>query len=950
MRMLLTLALFSAFAAPCAAQEIPRAVDSRLSIELFATEPDIVTPTSIAVDDRGRVLAIECHTHFRPQNYAGPAADRIRIFEDTDADGHADRISTFYEGSRWTMSLAIDRQGRLYVATRDEIFRLRDTDGDGHADERTPIVTLRSKATYPHNGLAGFAFDFAGNLYFGMGENLGEPYELVGSDGSTQRGPQGGHLFRCTADGANLERYATGFWNPFHMAVDPFGRLLAVDNDPHSRPPCRLLHIVPGGNYGYKYSNGAQGLHPFTAWNGETPGSLPMVAGTGEAPCGIVTYQSNELPDDYCGNLLITSWGDHRLDRVTLEPRGASFRAQPKAIIAGGENFRPVGIAVAPDGSLFVSDWVDKSYEVHGKGRLWHIKSAAAKRAPPAAAADSLVHGIGREPGTQKLYFAPGSLGNERLGQIVGDEAQSNRVRAAAMTALGAANHLDPVAALLQSKTTPAELAQYAWSILNVHGPTADGWRLAADQPPEVRAAALRWTSADHLAELWSASEETDPFIAQAARLALGRLGAVHADSDVSKLPAGQRLAALLVLRDSSQPPGRLLAESLADADPRVRFAALQWIGEDKLLDYRDGLPKALSAGPMSGELFAAYLAALENLDAAGRPAGQKPNPAEKERNPEQYVAQTLADAQAPSEARRWALRVLRPDHPMLTVDFLRGLLDSDDVQLRREAVRTLAASPHDWRVAPLAEIARDTKRAVALRADATAGLPPQETDLLVELVASDSPPIEHEALRSLVGATLDAGQRSSLQRAAHDPAVEQLVARVLDPQLAVNRPAADDVDAWVGLLAGPADADEGQRVFNSRVGGCARCHTMDGRGGQIGPDLSLVGRALERRRLIESILRPSKEIAPQFVSWTVETKDGQTLSGLLVGEAGDGVQTYVDVQGTKFSLLADAIEARSPQSRSLMPDGLERALTVQELRDLLAYLKPADSPSETKP
>ncbi len=148
-----------------------------------------------------------------------------------------------------------------------------------------------------------------------MGENLGEPFELVGSDGSTQRGTQGGHVFRCSADGGNLERYATGFWNPFHMAIDPFGRLLAVDNDPHSHPPCRLVHVVPGGDYGFKYRNGAQGLHPFTGWNGETPGSLPMVAGVGEAPSGIVTYQSDQLPADYQGNLLITSWGDHRLER-----------------------------------------------------------------------------------------------------------------------------------------------------------------------------------------------------------------------------------------------------------------------------------------------------------------------------------------------------------------------------------------------------------------------------------------------------------------------------------------------------------------------------------------------------------------------------------------------------------------------------------------------------------
>ena len=81
---------------------------------------------------------------------------------------------------------------------------------------------------------------------------------------------------------------ATGFWNPFHLCVDAFDRLFAVDNDPDSRPPCRLMHIVPDGDYGYRYRNGRKGVHPFTAWNGELPGTLPMTAGTGEAPSGVL--------------------------------------------------------------------------------------------------------------------------------------------------------------------------------------------------------------------------------------------------------------------------------------------------------------------------------------------------------------------------------------------------------------------------------------------------------------------------------------------------------------------------------------------------------------------------------------------------------------------------------------------------------------------------------------
>ena len=109
----------------------PTASDSRLVIERFAANPDIVTPTGIAVDAKGGVLVIESHTHFRPEGYQGPPADRIRRFEDTDHDGKADKITTVFEGSKFTMSLAVDADGSLVVATRYEVFRLRDSDGDG---------------------------------------------------------------------------------------------------------------------------------------------------------------------------------------------------------------------------------------------------------------------------------------------------------------------------------------------------------------------------------------------------------------------------------------------------------------------------------------------------------------------------------------------------------------------------------------------------------------------------------------------------------------------------------------------------------------------------------------------------------------------------------------------------------------------------------------------------
>src|SRR5208283_1472382 len=158
------------------------------------------------------------------------------------------------------MSLALGPNKAVYLATRSDIYLMHDK--EGMAGERRVIVKLETKGTYPHNGLSGFAFDGLGNLYFSLGENLGAAYKLIGSDGSTlEGGGEGGSIYSCRPDGSRLRRVATGFWNTFHVGFDAFGRLFAVDNDPDSRGPCRLLHIVQGGDYGYRFRYGRKGLH-----------------------------------------------------------------------------------------------------------------------------------------------------------------------------------------------------------------------------------------------------------------------------------------------------------------------------------------------------------------------------------------------------------------------------------------------------------------------------------------------------------------------------------------------------------------------------------------------------------------------------------------------------------------------------------------------------------------
>jgi putative membrane-bound dehydrogenase-like protein len=344
----------------------PRVIDERYKLELIASEPEIVTPVGMTFDSKGRLLVIESHTHQRPDDYEGPAGDRVRMLSDSDGDGRLDRWSTFAEGFRHAMNVLGRDDGAVYLVERGRVLLLRDKDDDGNADAQEVLLRLETEDDYPHNALGGIDQTADGSLIIGLGENHGEPFRLIGADSKVIAATGGlDGLFRCSADGKNLEHISRGVWNPFSLCVLDDGRVFAVDNDPDSSPPCRLLHVVPGGDYGYLYQYGRAGTHPLQAWDGELPGTLPMVCGTGEAPTAVVPH---------AGSLWVTSWGDHRIERYRLVPRGGSYGATREVVVQGDADFRPTGMAVAPDGSIYFGDWVLRDYPVHGKGRIWRLK------------------------------------------------------------------------------------------------------------------------------------------------------------------------------------------------------------------------------------------------------------------------------------------------------------------------------------------------------------------------------------------------------------------------------------------------------------------------------------------------------------------------------------------------------------------------------------------------
>jgi len=962
-------ALMTSGATTCLA-EPPRVLDERLVIEQIAAAPDIVTPTGLAVDARGRVLVVESHTHFRPQDYAGPEADRIRLIDDADGDGRPERVRTFFEGSRFTMNIAVARDGAIFVATRAAIFRLRDTNGDDVADENVSLAKLETAGDYPHNGLSGFAFDFDDNVYFGLGENLGATYRLIGSDSTAlDGGGEGGSIYRCRPDGSGLVRVATGFWNPFHVACDAWDRLYAVDNDPDSRPPCRLLHIVPDGDYGYRYRNGRKGVHPFTAWNGELPGTLPMMAGTGEAPSGVLAYEHELLPAEYFGALLETSWGDHRIERFRPQRQGASFRATAEPIVTGGDDFRPVGIALAPDGSLYVSDWVDKSYDLHGKGRVWRIRPASADLKPGAvpapgdiAAADGINSGINsriktvRELAARQL--AAGDDGQRGELTVVLMSSPDARVRATAYQALRAANRLTADAVGVALADQSLDLRALVVRTLPIGSIEHTKLELIAttDEAAEVRAAALsRLNLAASGEVLRGALADSDPFIRSAALSAIHHTGTFDDWHDLTKSTvSAERVAGVLLVRAAADDPRRpeVLARLSNDAEPTIRFAAVQGIGEARLTALSPLLVGLLLRPGSSRDLFEGCLASLERL------AGDTRTPSDEIAG-EQFVLSLLNKEDIATALRIRALRMLRPDHPALQLERLTELQTAaaGDELLAIEVVRTLRERPEPERLPMLCRIASDESRSERLRAEAIMGLAPEDAacrELLWRFATGANVVLRDEALRALAGIALSETEAAKLAKLdTGDPHVARLVARVrgIKPADAAGSSSASneviDVDAWLARLADEGSPEVGERIFfHLRGAGCWKCHQIEGRGRAIGPELSSIGSARDRRRLLESLVDSSREIAPQFIPWTIETTDGLVRTGVLVsetvpvpGQQSAVQQQYVAPDGTTFLLKAEDVVRREPSRQSIMPSDVVYGLSDRELADLLAYL-----------
>jgi putative heme-binding domain-containing protein len=336
--------------------------------QLVAAEPDIAKPMNMAFDLQGRLWVTDSVEYPYPAPADREGRDSIKILEDTDGDGRADKITTFADKLNIPIGLYPYGDGVICFSIPN-IYYLRDTDGDGRADQREILYGPFDTTRDAHGMCNAFTRGYDGWLYACHGFN--NQSSVAGRDGNVVT-LQSGNTFRMRLDGSRIEHFTHGQVNPFGMATDPAGDLFTADC--HTKPVSLLLR---GGHY-EGFGRPHDGL-------GFVPPVMQHLHGS-TAIAGLALYHADLFPDDYRGNSFGGNVMTSRINRNSIHHAGASVRVQeePDFLMSGDPWFRPVDLKVGPDGALYVADFYNRiigHYEVpldhpgrdRHRGRIWRI-------------------------------------------------------------------------------------------------------------------------------------------------------------------------------------------------------------------------------------------------------------------------------------------------------------------------------------------------------------------------------------------------------------------------------------------------------------------------------------------------------------------------------------------------------------------------------------------------
>ncbi len=973
----LALALISAAAVPAQAQKSPEEelqalkAPEGMEISLFASEPMITNPAAIDVDTHGRVWVAEIE--FYRAKAKSPPSEKIKVLEDTDGDGKADKVTVFADDVFAPMSICVAGD-KVYVATSPDLWVYEDKNGDLKADG-PPKKLLTGFGGHNHDhGAHSIVLGPDHKWWMSHGDT---GFDVQGTDGSHIKF-QWGAMLRGELDGSKLETVAVNFRNPYEICVSSFGEAYCSDNDNDGNFSVRICWIMEGGNYGW-FGGPPPKTPPGTPfgehWHfrGHIPGFVPATLVTGfGSPCGICYYEGNAFGPDYKDVPLHTDAGPREVRMYRHENAGYGQKATSRVLISSESDnyFRPDDICAAPDGSLYLADWYDggvggHAYNNPNQGRIFSLRPKGKKlsrigKAGPFANIPDAIEGL-KSPNLATQYLARERLLAEGQSSVPALKAllQSDEpdYKARALWLLDRIGGDARKTVVETLKSSDASLRALAVRILRRHGDDHGDAILAMadDASPEVRREVLlalpklNGSQTDAvLVKLASTYDGSDRYQLEAINIAAGdRKAQLFAALEAAGKLSIDRIQLLQVLNPKAA--AEFVVKSLANArlDDAARTKLLEHLAGIPSVDAGQAVLNLTTDAKSSPELRRLALKMIStNLGSTWKDlkskseltSGLKTLLADRSLqmaalsvagdnqlgNLGGDVLALAASEQQAAEVRRKAIEVAVQLRASGVSAAIEKLAAANDASVRKAAIAALV-DLQDWsavkKLLANNSIAEDARAEIVQRMMSSTG------GALVLLKSIEEKSIPEPAAKSAIALATkhpDSNIRVLYERFIPEGERPQRLGTAIKP---------------AELLAMKSDAKRGEQIFfQSSAAQCKNCHRVRGGGATIGPDLSQIGKKYERGTLLETILDPSKAIAPEYIPYLLETQGGQVYVGFLVEKTNQQV-VLKDAQGKLINVKASEVETLEPQQKSLMPELVLRDVTAQDAADLLAFL-----------
>jgi len=939
-------------------------VAAGFEVSLYAADPLINKPVRMNFDPQGRLWIASSSTY--PQIKPGQAKeDKVLILEDKDGDGKAETVTVFVDGLLIPTGVE-PGDGGVYVANSTELVHYKDTDGDGKAD--TSRVVLSGFGTEDtHHLINSFRWGPDGCLYFNQAIYIHSHVETP--NGTVRHG--GGGIWRFRPGSWELEVYCKGMCNPWGHAFDAWGQQFGTDGAGGDG----IHYLMPGATYPH-YPGGGK-IFP-----GLNPNSPKM--------CGAEIVSGRHLPDDWQGNILANDFRANKINRFALSEDSSGFASKkmPDLITSTDRAFRPIDIKMGPDGAIYIADWYNPIIN-HGEvdfrdprrdrvhGRIWRVTAKdrpLVKRPELFKASIKEVLEQLKSPEGYTRHQAKRTL-NERGAQEVlpalaqwvagldAKDANFEHNRLEALWAYETMNTIEPklLEAIHKSPEPKARvaatrtLAHWQNKLPNALSMLAAA---AADEHPRVRLEAVRTAKAIGTAEAFAAvlavlEKPMDRFLDYALALTANEMKPVWMPAFQEgkiKLPGKQAEYAMKAVQSGEAIKAMVQQIKGGHIPVESREGMLDIIvSAGNAADLGEILNLALSGkpdDPMKPKLLAGLgrAAAQRKLKPAGdvgriKSLFAQPNESVKieairlagswKVEPARADITALAVATEESPVRLAAIAALGDLGGPASAETLKGISESKSTTSTRFAATAALASVD---VKSAATLAADLFAAPAIPADATAQLfsaflkRAEGTDSLAAALAGKT--IPPDAAKLGIRATQEAGQNDSA-----------LIATLRKCGALTDEPkelSKDEMTQMIALVA-KGNAANGKVLFQKKEMACVQCHTIAGKGGNVGPDISSVGSSAPVDYLIESVLFPNKAVKENFNAVTVATKDGRVLTGVKLRENSTEIALR-DASGQEI-VIATANINKKKDVGSIMPSGLAEMLTKQELLDLVKYM-----------